>query len=503
MAMGDGIRRNVATVEPAERALLVEALIGLHGDLYPGSPDDRPLPGGVSRWFKLDELHRSALVYGRPEFLPWHRHLLNQLEAELRSYCARVGKPALSLHYWDWRQDPRSIDGLDLFTPDFMGYGGSTPAEIGQPWRAAGFYDPGADPDRDSSLNPAHAPRFVMRAVDGTPRSKSEDDYVLSADDYATFSDRLAAAERDMRRFAGLGGPGVVFRDPFAVLLYANVDRLFATWQTALAHAERLVPGRVYGTDLRTPMQPWSGGPPMARPWAPPDRLQATITYADPTVVLPPVYDTDPTAGSCTRAPILTGGKAYFFRGGQYVRTSDLVDGVVDPDYPQPIAGSTRWPWPAPWTQGIDAAITWPANGPTYVFRGGEYARLDGSGAFSRDHRYPMPIGAGWKWPAPWTDGIDAAVGWPDGAAYFFRGSECMRVTDVATGAPEQGYPRPIAAEWKGLWADGVDAGLVWPNGKAYFFKGSRYVGVDPSTRTVTTDYDYPLPITGHWPGLR
>jgi hypothetical protein len=39
--------------------------------------------------------------------------------------------PQLSLHYWDWTQDPRSIPGanlgggstgnLDLFTSDFMG----------------------------------------------------------------------------------------------------------------------------------------------------------------------------------------------------------------------------------------------------------------------------------------------------------------------------------------------------------------------------------------------
>jgi hypothetical protein len=55
-----------------------------------------------------------------------------------------------SLHYWDWTQDPRAIpnanlgDGktgtLNLFTPDFMGYGGSSLQPIGQPWLNAGFY---------------------------------------------------------------------------------------------------------------------------------------------------------------------------------------------------------------------------------------------------------------------------------------------------------------------------------------------------------------------------
>jgi hypothetical protein len=31
---------------------------------------------------------------------------------------------------------------LNLFTDEFMGYGGSTPAPIGEAWRRAGLYDP-------------------------------------------------------------------------------------------------------------------------------------------------------------------------------------------------------------------------------------------------------------------------------------------------------------------------------------------------------------------------
>lgn len=118
MALGDGIRRNIASVEPAERTMLREALVQLN-----------------SRHFQ-DEVHQSTHVQGGPEFVPWH--------------------PQLSLHYWDWTQGPRSVPGanlgrtltgnLNLFTTDFMGYGGSTPQEIGEPWRGAGYYVPGATP---------------------------------------------------------------------------------------------------------------------------------------------------------------------------------------------------------------------------------------------------------------------------------------------------------------------------------------------------------------------
>lgn len=55
----------------------------------------------------------------------------------------RAINPQLSLHYWDWTQDPRAIPNanlgggttgtLNLFTSDFMGYGGSTVAPVGEP----------------------------------------------------------------------------------------------------------------------------------------------------------------------------------------------------------------------------------------------------------------------------------------------------------------------------------------------------------------------------------
>jgi tyrosinase-like protein len=165
MALGDGIRRNIASVDPTERALLRDALIELNHRFFPGNRTDS-VPGGVSRWFKQDEIHQATHVHDGPEFVPWHREIVNRFEELLRQI-----NPQLSLHYWDWTQDPRAIPNanlggevtgtLNLFTSDFMGYGGSSPAPIGEPWLSAGYYVPNANPHRDAiGGNPADPPRI-------------------------------------------------------------------------------------------------------------------------------------------------------------------------------------------------------------------------------------------------------------------------------------------------------------------------------------------------------
>lgn len=309
MALGDGIRRNIADVDPSERALLRDAFLELNRRVFPGTRTDTPA-GGVTWWFKQDEIHQATHVHGTPEFVPWHRELVNRLEEMLRQI-----NPQLSLHYWDWTQDPRSIPNanlgggttgdLNLFTPDFMGYGGPTSQAIGPPWQNAsspwrndGFYVPGASPDRDTSGNPADPPDTVSRFVAGSPASAGDDDGVLTAPDYPTMWDRLRIVHNAMHGFVAMGGQHISFRDPFVFLLHSNVDRLFAMWQTAAGHAERLNPNTVYGTDGVSPsvlddnIAPWSGAPPTTRPWAPPENEQGVKNYKHPSVIRPPCYDT-------------------------------------------------------------------------------------------------------------------------------------------------------------------------------------------------------------------
>lgn len=320
MALGDGIRRNIATVEPAERAMLRDALIQLNTRLYPGSRTDVPAPGGVTWWFKQDEIHRVTHVHGGPEFLPWHRELVNRFEALLRQI-----DPRLSLHYWDWTQDPRAIPNanlgggltgpLNLFTSDFMGYGGATRAPIGAPWLIAGYYVPGASPHRDETFpgNPADPPQTVRRSVGEfgtTPASPNQDQAVVAAGDYTTMRNLLGPVHDAMHGFVAMGGAHISFRDPFVFLLHSNVDRLFALWQTQAGVPQRLDPNLVYSPESGDPrlngnIEPWSTGHSVdqfgvehfIRPWYAPENEGVPKTYKHPSVVAPPAYDTSPPPG--------------------------------------------------------------------------------------------------------------------------------------------------------------------------------------------------------------
>src|SRR3974390_3033220 len=83
--------------------------------------------------------------------------------------------PRLSLHYWDWNQDP-----APLFTANFMG---SANGDVGDPLLGAGFYNPNPAGDHyrddfvhanpftptwtgsyDLHSNPADPPKTLTRA---------------------------------------------------------------------------------------------------------------------------------------------------------------------------------------------------------------------------------------------------------------------------------------------------------------------------------------------------
>ncbi|GFF34167.1 common central of tyrosinase domain-containing protein [Aspergillus udagawae] len=349
MALGDGIRRNIAHVDPSERALLRDAIKQLNQQYYPGSPSETP-PGGVSLWFKQDEIHQATHVHGGPEFLPWHRELTNRFEALIREI-----NPQLSLHYWDFKEDTRSIPcgnlgggsaGLvNLFDSSFMG---SSQDEIGEPWVSAGFYDPqagtpGHPNDRDDTLNPADPPKSVTRpnTYPGPPpaplrgMNAAEENRILGLQNFgpavAHYDQRdinfntnikpsfFRTALEDIHDqahvyFANIS-PHDAFRDPFVFLLHSNVDRIFAMWQCDSSHPERLDPATVYGAEsnmdvdvfvagvssmqhLTHQVEPWSTGHGMfndIRPWEPTHENQGCPhDYHHLTAVTPPCYDTLP-----------------------------------------------------------------------------------------------------------------------------------------------------------------------------------------------------------------
>jgi hypothetical protein len=191
----------------------------------------------VTYWFKQDEIHAHTHVHGCPAFLPWHRELVNRFEQLIREI-----DPQLSLHYWDWTQDPHAVpDGnggtINLFSTDFMGSDNGLAGEPWQAnaaaWRPDGFYVPDANPFRsdnefDPNNNPFDPPRDVTRAVQaGAPITAAQDQAVITARDWPTLNSLLTNSHNTAHGFIGgtLGDPHTSFRDPFVFLLHSNLDR--------------------------------------------------------------------------------------------------------------------------------------------------------------------------------------------------------------------------------------------------------------------------------------
>jgi hypothetical protein len=306
MALGDGIRRNIATVSKQERDLFIAAIKQLNQTFYQGARTDFPA-GHVSYWFKQDEIHQSSHVHGCPQFLPWHREICNRFEGLLRQM-----NPLLSLHYWDWNQDPAHLpdgDGgfFSLFDSEFMGNADGTvdAGAVGDPLLAAGFYNPAATNYRDdvspkllvrpnpndpttfsypANGNPADPPQTLTRQKvfgaplvgqwlsdpfggDWTPVAPNTpgavywatDDQIVNAPTWTALNDFLQggeltgspnAAHALAHQYIGgnLSDAHLSFRDPFVFMLHANLDRLWAMWQRKNG-AIRLDPAQVYGSD--------------------------------------------------------------------------------------------------------------------------------------------------------------------------------------------------------------------------------------------------------------
>ncbi|MEV4925093.1 hemopexin repeat-containing protein [Streptomyces roseoverticillatus] len=101
-------------------------------------------------------------------------------------------------------------------------------------------------------------------------------------------------------------------------------------------------------------------------------------------------------------------GKAYFFRGDSYIRY-DIAGDSVDGGAASPIAGN----WPgfseAGFTDGIEGAFL-SDSGKAYFFRGGSYLRYDVVGGHV-DDGYPRPVSGNWPGmdEAGFSGAVDAA----------------------------------------------------------------------------------------------
>ena len=274
MALGDGIRRNIAHVSTAERQRFRDAIVELNSRKYPDN---------VSKWVKQDQIHQATHVHKSLAFLPWHRELCNRFELLLREVDAD-----LSLHYWDWTEDPRQADdgaggAVDLFTPNFMG---TAVGAVGVPFN--GF------------------PPFRREVKPFSPTIDSDSEIINSTngvakdDQWKAFWEKIEGVHETIHSYIGgsIGDQNTAFEDPFVFLLHSNVDRLWAMWQKVSGQKWRLDSAQVYGKEgsdssITANLEPWAGRRSL-RPWAPPDNEQVVKNSKDPTVVAPPSYDTLP-----------------------------------------------------------------------------------------------------------------------------------------------------------------------------------------------------------------
>jgi Common central domain of tyrosinase/von Willebrand factor type A domain len=298
MALGDGIRRNIATVSVAERDLFIDAIIQLHTNpVY-------VYPGGVTYWFKQDEVHQATHVHGGAAFLPWHRELCNRFEELIR-----LVHPELSLHYWDWKTDP-----IALFTNTFMG---NAHGQALEPWESKGFYDNSPNPAdffrADDPFDAAHSdpkapPLNLTRNVGGGALPTLPDENIIygqnqypemRSDD--PFIKGLEFWHNNIHGYIGgsIGNGHTSFRDPFVFLIHSNIDRVFAQWQmnnNAFGNEWRLNPEDVYGSEtndseILESLEPWAGGK-GTRPWTVGDGQIVVKNSKHPSVVKPTCYDT-------------------------------------------------------------------------------------------------------------------------------------------------------------------------------------------------------------------
>ncbi|XP_071855394.1 uncharacterized protein [Apostichopus japonicus] len=178
-------------------------------------------------------------------------------------------------------------------------------------------------------------------------------------------------------------------------------------------------------------------------------------------------------------------GKTYAFKNAKVIRLNDAGTAVAS-GYPKPIWEVFRGLPPY-----LDAAVYWP-NGKTYFFKGSQYWRTSGT---TVDSGYPMSIGR--HWPGL-PNNIDAAVVWGrTGKGYFFKGTKYWRYL-VGADRTEQGN-LDINTHWHGYNQGTVDAAVKWSNGRTFLFKNELYWRYnDPNDRV---DSGYPLWTTKHWLG--
>ncbi|AWA41883.1 tyrosinase family protein [Pseudomonas sp. 22105] len=116
------VRKEIRSHTAFERAAFINCLLTLKRN---GGYDKyvhwhhQVMKPTVHPWEPQDPEYRNGAHLG-PAFLPWHREMLMQFEADLRAI-----DPQVTLPYWDWTQDTFDPTNSPVWSDEWMGGNGS------------------------------------------------------------------------------------------------------------------------------------------------------------------------------------------------------------------------------------------------------------------------------------------------------------------------------------------------------------------------------------------
>ena len=277
------IRKNATSMTAEEKTRLVNALKKLKSKKVT-APDGSQISLydtyvaihlGVTRLEKNGTILPAGAnngAHNNGAFLSWHREFIRRIEEELRLVSDDTD---LTIPYWDWADQTGTMN--EIFTADFLG-GDATGEEEGSGRKVGPDHpfskqngwpiDPRVHIFRlHLNLRWGDVLRRNMESPSALPDLSQMDAlFAPEMDNFEKFREELESGPQlhnNMHRW--VGGSMMDFsspNDPIFVLNHANVDRLWALWQSYGHFGEGHYPvtGEPYGHNLQDPMWPWDGG---------------------------------------------------------------------------------------------------------------------------------------------------------------------------------------------------------------------------------------------------
>jgi tyrosinase len=194
-----------------------------------------------TRFIDMHNLATDNEIHKRASFLPWHRIFLLDLER-----CLQQDDPSVTIPYWDFQNKADKV-----FTLDFMG-----------------VHDPITKKVKYRIGHPFFYTRFNPTTQLSRPPVFDTQNDKPSGEDFASTMKRGPKFDNFCRMENGphasahnafipgpVSNPTTATQDPLFFMLHANIDRLWAEWQTANSNNSRF-DGNVL--DGYTPQKPGS-----------------------------------------------------------------------------------------------------------------------------------------------------------------------------------------------------------------------------------------------------